>query len=30
MKFHMPGAWLLTFEVVGPAGTDRLDLPVEL
>jgi hypothetical protein len=25
MKFHMPGDWTVTFDVVGPAGEDRLE-----
>lgn len=25
MKFHMPGEWTVTFEVDGPAGSDRAE-----
>lgn len=30
LKFHMQGEWLLHFEVNGPAGPDRLDVPYSL
>lgn len=26
MKFHMPGEWVLSFDVEGPAGPDRLEV----
>lgn len=30
MKFHMPGEWTLSFDVEGPAGTDRLEVPLRI
>jgi hypothetical protein len=30
MKFHMPGKWSVSVDVIGPRGTERLVLPYEL
>jgi hypothetical protein len=30
MKFHMPGNWVYSFVVEGPAGRDRAEVAVRL